>query len=106
MDTATVSDVVPTDRWEITDRSGIMITGTRAAKTLRLRQLWRGRLYRGRLAISVAGAPTAGWSVRVRSRKSHEFRYQTNQTGCGIAVRYAVGPEPGELEQAKTRFVV
>ena len=66
MDTAKVSDVVPTDRWEITDRSGIMVTGTRAAKIQRLRQPSRGRL----------------------------------------AVRYAVGPEPGELEHAKIRFVV
>ncbi len=39
---------------------------------------------RGRLEMSVAGAPTAGWSVRVRSRKSHDFRYRKNQAGCGI----------------------
>ena len=34
--------------------------------------------------MSVAGAPTAGWSVRVRSRKSHDFRYRKNQAGRGI----------------------
>ncbi len=35
------------------------------------------KLCRGRLEMSVAGAPTAVWSVRVRSRKSHDFRYLT-----------------------------
>ena len=35
------------------------------------------RLYRGRLEMSVAEL------VRVRSRKSHDFRYRKNQAGCG-----------------------
>ncbi len=30
------------------------------------------------------GAPTAGWSVRVRSRKSHDFRYWKDQADDGI----------------------
>ncbi len=46
--------------------------------------LLTSRLDRGRLEMPVAGAPTVGWSVRVRSRKSHDFRDQKNQAGGGI----------------------